>query len=394
MGTFCVYSSSYIGKCFWTERRSRISSMFSYDDEYLAEKENWNIDPALPLLSGAQPAKHSLPGAFLDASPDRWGKTLVRHRHLRENKEKGGKPRALNDVDYLLGVSDFSRQGDLRFSLERGSEFLHPSEECPKLVSLPKLLDAAHRYAAEQDENAIDYLLDAGSASLGGARPKAVVEDGQDLYIAKFPHRQDEWDVMAWEWVSLCVAEDAGMCVPENRLLNIEGQNVLLVKRFDREAGKRVGYISAMTLLGLEDGEQADYFEIAEKLRDVSVAVIDDLHELFRRVALFILLNNTDDHLRNHGLLRYGSGWRLSPVFDINPNPEKNAVRGTSIFGETHRDSALVALKENAGAFSLTKESAGRILAEVENAVNRCEKYAKDAGVQKKERELMLSNIG
>ena len=347
MGTFCVYNDKYAGKCFWTEKRSRVTGVFTYDERYLSEADNWNIDPTLSLTSGAQTSKNGMPGVFRDSAPDRWGQNLIRHRHLRENKEKDTRPRTLNEIDYLLGVSDYARQGNLRFSLEQGGAFLHPSDEIPKLVALPKLLDAAHRFEAGNDEKATAYLLDAGSASLGGARPKAAVAEGDDLYIAKFPHRQDKWDVIAWEWVSLCVAAEAGISVPENKLVNIDGQNVLLVKRFDRNAGERIAYISAMTLLGLTDGEQADYSEIAEKLRGVSGSAKQDLEELYRRIVLFLLLNNTDDHLRNHGLIRSGSGWRLSPVFDVNPNPDRSAMRGTSVFAELEKEPALVSLAAN-----------------------------------------------
>ena len=393
MGAFFVYNDAFAGKCFWTERRSRVTSVFSYDEAYLSREGSWNIDPALTMATGVQPARHGLAGAFLDAAPDRWGKALVRHRYLREARDLKERPRALNEVDYLLGVSDFTRQGDLRFSLEKGGGFVHPSNDCPKLVSLPKLLDASHRYTTEQDESAIDYLLEAGSASLGGARPKAAVSDGEDLFIAKFPHRQDEWDVMAWEWVCLRVAEAAGICAPENKLVKIDGQNVLLVKRFDRAGSGRIGFVSAMTLLGLADGEQADYYEIAEKLRDVSVSAKADLHELYRRIALFVLMNNTDDHLRNHGLLRSGSGWRLSPVFDVNPNPDLTALRCTSVFGETRKEQALDALAKNPTAFDLTGKEAEAILADVKSAVKLSAKYAGQAGIPKTSRDEMLRSF-
>jgi len=390
MGTFYVYNRAYAGKCYWTQRRSRVSGIFTYDDEYLSGRDNWNIDPALSLTTGAQPSTNGLPGAFRDAAPDRWGQTLIRHRHLRESKESGSPPRSINEVDYLLGVSDFTRQGDLRFSLEKGGIFQHPSDKIPPLAALPKLLDAAHHYAAEQEESAITYLLDAGSASLGGARPKAAVYDGEDLYIAKFPHKQDEWDIMAWEWVCLQAAAEAGIRVPQSRLLKIGGQNVLLVKRFDRAARRRIGYISMMTLLGLTDGEHADYAEIAEKLRVVSVAVKEDLQELCRRIAFSLLINNTDDHLRNHGLLRCGSGWRLSPVFDINPNPDVTAARATSVFAETKKEAALTALLENAHVFGLVPPEADKILSEVSIAVKSCASYAERAGIAKEERDYIL----
>jgi len=382
-GAFYVYNKTYAGKCYWTEKRSRATGVFTYDDEYLSGRNNWNIDPALTLISGAQPSKNRVPGAFRDAAPDRWGQTLIRHRLLREAKERGGTPRAVNEIDYLLGVSDFTRQGDLRFSLEKGGVFQHPSNDAPKLVELPELLNVSQRYVSEQDESAITYLLDAGSASLGGSRPKAAVYDGDDLFIAKFPHKHDKWDVMGWEWVSLNVAAEAGICVPENKLIEINGQNVLLLKRFDRAGHNRIGYISMMTLLGLTDGEQADYSEIAEKLRDVSVSVKEDLLELYRRIALSLLINNTDDHLRNHGLLRSGSGWRLSPVFDINPNPDGAAARSTGVFTEIRNEAALIALRENVQAFDLSPQEAVTVLSEVSAAVKNCEKYAARAGLKR-----------
>ena len=390
MGTFFVYNEAYVGKCYWIEKRSRVTGVFSYNEDYLFNRDNWQIDPVLPLRYGAQAIQNGLPGAFCDAAPDRWGRNLIRHRHLSETKKIGTKPRALNEVDYLLGVSDLTRQGNLRFTLEKEGEFLHPSNAIPKLVALPKLLDATHRYAAKHDESAITYLLSAGSASLGGARPKAIIIDGKDLFIAKFPQTSDEWDVNAWEWVCLNIAAKAGVNVPENKLLNIDGHNVLLVKRFDRRYDKRIGYISALTLLGLTDGEQADYLEIAEKLRENSIYAKADLRELFRRIVLFLLLNNTDDHLRNHGLLHTGSGWQLSPVFDINPNPDPFATRATSVFAEIEKSAAQAALKANMNTFGLSNQEGEQIISEVASAVQYCEEYSSQARIPKEERDYML----
>jgi len=389
MGTFFVYNKDHVGKCYWTEKRSRISAMFSYDDNYLSGKDNWNIDPELSLVIGAQPSRNGLPGAFRDASPDRWGQTLIRHRHRSECKAKGLPISSINEVDYLMGVSDFTRQGDLRFSYGKGGIFEHPSDNIPQLTALPKLLYAAHSYESENEESAINFLLNAGSASLGGARPKAAVLDGDNLYIAKFPHRQDKWDVIAWEWVCLKIATEAGASVPESKLVSIDGQNVLLVKRFDRAEGKRIGYISSMTLLGLSDGEQADYSEIAEKLRDVSICANGDLRELFRRIVLYIYLNNTDDHLRNHGLIRSGSGWKLSPLFDVNPTPDKTSVRVTSVFSEVDRERALSALKLNAHVFHLSSKDADMIVSEVSGAMKALDSFAQKAGISKEERKMV-----
>jgi serine/threonine-protein kinase HipA len=320
-----------------------------------------------------------------DAAPDRWGRNLILHRHSRENAAKGGNPRTLNETDYLLGVSDVSRQGDLRFSLEKGGEFQHPSDDIPKLVALPKLLAAAAEYVDGRSADAIAYLIDAGSASLGGARPKASVADGEDLFIAKFPHRQDETDVIAWEWVALELASAAGIDTPVHRLVDIGDRKVLLAARFDRKGENRIGYISAMTALGRKDGERADYREIADKIRDISVAVGDDLKELFRRIAFSLLINNTDDHLKNHGFLTDGSGWRLSPVFDVNPDENASASRATAVFGETERKASLSALMANADHFGLTKGAAETILAEVARAMDLYAERATAAKIHKDE---------
>lgn len=394
MGAFHVYNKTYAGRCYWTERRSNITGVFTYDDDYLSGNGNWAIDPALALVSGAQAAKNGLPGAFRDTAPDRWGRNLIRRRFLRESRASGNRIRNINEIDYLLGVSDFARQGDLRFSLERGGAFQYPSSDVPKLVSLPNLLNAVRIYESEQNEQAISYLLDAGSASLGGARPKAAVYDGEDLYMAKFPHKQDKWDVVAWEWIVLQVAAEAGISVPANKLVKIDGQNVLLVRRFDRSGNERIGYISAMTLLGLTDFDQADYSEIAEKIRDICVSVKSDLQELYRRIVLSVLINNTDDHLRNHGFLRSGCGWRLSPVFDINPNPDASALRSTSVFSEVEKEAALEALRVYADAFDLTPQDSATILSEVTTAVKSCTKYADRAGIPKSEQKMLLPAFG
>ena len=385
-----IAPSAYVGKCFWTAKQGRVSSLFSYDDSYIGGAGNWSIDPAFPLISGAQPAATELPGAFRDTAPDRWGRSLIDRRRRQEARAQGKTPRALTEVDYLLQISDISRQGCLRFSLTQGGAFEHPSEDIPRIVALPKLLHAADRFAADPDEASVSYLLEAGSASLGGARPKASVADGNRMYIAKFPHRQDEWDVIAWEWVMLEAAAEAGISVPVHDLLSVGNQHVLLTERFDRKGGARLGYISAMTLLGLEDGAHSDYADIALALRDISVSAKADLEELFRRVVFSILVNNTDDHLRNHGLIRNGSGWRLSPVFDVNPNPEAG-IRATGVFGETEKTAALAALLSGAGTFGLSHARAEKIAHEVRDGIRSCGLYAVKAGVSKEEQSRFLS---
>jgi serine/threonine-protein kinase HipA len=216
---------------------------------------------------------------------------------------------------------------------------------------------------------------------LGGARPKASVRDSDHLFIAKFPHGSDEWDVVAWEKTALDLAAKSGMRVPRTELIKIQGRSVLLLERFDRADGRRVPYISAMTLLEAHDGDAHDYVEIAEALSDVGAVTSGDLRELWRRVAFSVLINNTDDHLRNHGFLREPGGWRLSPAFDINPNPDPGASRQTGIGGAYDWAGAIEALMTYAKDFRLTREAAVETLAEVAAAVATWQESAAANGI-------------
>jgi serine/threonine-protein kinase HipA len=410
MAEFFVYDFEYgyAGKCFYTHKHRRISSVFSYAPEYFAKPGAYNIDPAFGMTEGAQYHDKTIPGAFADSAPDHWGRNLIYKRHLYESQREGIAAGELNDIDYLLGVSDITRQGSLRFKTDREGTFIHDSHDVPKLISLPKLLNSTKALESNDSSEAIKYLLDAGSASLGGARPKATVADGGTLYIAKFPHVHDEWDVISWEYVALSLANMAGIDTPDFELIDIEGSKVLLLKRFDRafttlwEEGRkgglpidqgasgvsdvpRIGYISAMTLLAADDDQHAAYSDICLHMADVSIDYKRDLRELYRRIILSVLINNTDDHLRNHGFLRSGSGWRLSPVFDINPNPYLNAARATSIYGAASREQELRTLKENCVDFMLDSLAAEAILKEVRDAVKAWQDVAAKAGIHKDE---------
>lgn len=292
-----------------------------------------------------------MPGAFSDAAPDRWGRGLIAKRAAKS----GTKPTA---VDYLLGVSDHSRQGALRFKRTQDGDFEFPAADVPKVIELPELLRAADDITRDPDNQlALKRLLDAGTGSLGGARPKASVRDDEQLKIAKFPNiLSDEWDVMAWERTALDLARMCGVTSPTTRLLQIDGRHVLLLDRFDRTAvGGRLPYVSAMTLVGGEDGQHNDYIDLVEAIEENGSRVVKDLVELWQRVAVSVVIHNTDDHFRNHGFLRTTpAGWSLAPVFDINPNPDLQAERGTGIAGATHIDEEFDGLMELAVACRMT----------------------------------------
>ncbi|MDR1187415.1 MAG: type II toxin-antitoxin system HipA family toxin [Bifidobacteriaceae bacterium] len=378
-----------VGTIYANTRRGRLTSVFSYDPAYVVESGAYAIDPAIPLGAGSWPSRGSLPQAVLDAAPDRWGRMLVAKREAALARESGRAPRSLNDADFLLGVADLTRQGALRFALTPGGEFHHPVPEVPKLVELPALLQAADEAARDGDETgeAVRTLLDAGSASLGGARPKAAVRDGERLTIAKFPHAGDRWDVMAWEAVALGLARAAGIAVAATRLVQVAGRAVLLSERFDRRGASRVGYISALTATGLNGAAQADYLDVVNALAQVSADPSRDLADLWRRIALSVAIHNTDDHLRNLGLLRVRGGWRLSPAFDLNPNPVGATARVTPLGGATGADDTAATLLAYAEAFGLTAGQARQEAARVACAVSRWSSLAEGAGVSKPEQE-------
>jgi serine/threonine-protein kinase HipA len=390
MAEFYVYDNEEgdVGKCYYTHRHGQVSSVFSYSHEYLAKPSAYNIDPALQMVEGSQfTGGSALPRAFMDTAPDRWGRNLIYKRHIQESRLSGTAVRELSDVDYLLGVSDSTRTGSLRYKVSRTDAFVHESKDIPKLISLPKLLDSTRALAGGDSHEAVKYLLDVGTASLGGARPKATVSDEGVLYIAKFPHVSDKWDVISWEYVALVVARAAGIDTPDFKMLDVGGSNVLLLKRFDRtNAGDvRIGYISAMTLLGIADGQKADYSDLCLQMGDVCIEYRNDLKELFKRILLSVLINNTDDHLRNHGFLRFGTGWKLSPVFDINPDPNLYATRATSIYGEAFGEAQLHMLQKNCADFMLDSIEAASALKDVKSAVSSWRDVATRVGIAKPE---------
>jgi serine/threonine-protein kinase HipA len=366
-----------------SERRGVVSTTLTYDTAWTATPGAYALSPELALVQSRHQISGQLPGAFADSAPDRWGRNLIAKR-LRTQAPPGQQaPATIREVDYLLGVADETRQGALRFAVDDAGPYLGTGSDVPRLVALPRLLRAADAVADDgvDDLAAVKELLVAGSGSLGGARPKASVHDGERLLIAKFPHRSDAWDVMAWEKTVLDLARGCGIDVPRCELVGIGQRHVLLLERFDRRGAARVGYISAMTLLQSSDGVAVDYLEVAEAMAEHGGAVVADLAQLWRRIAFSLVVNNVDDHLRNHGFLRSASGWTLSPAFDLNPDPDPSATRVTTVGFVDDAEGALEQLVAHARAFRLTTERAGAILAEVLDATRGWREAARSNGV-------------
>jgi len=383
------------GRLYPHYRRGSESASFSYDDRYLAEPGAYELDPVLPLIAGTlqTPVGRALFGAFADSSPDRWGRTLIRRAERARAALAGTAPRSVTEVDLLLGVRDDLRQGALRFRLGGQDTFLASEDSgIPVLADLPVLLDIA----ARAEEDAADYeelrlLLRVGS-SLGGARPKAHVLDSNGrIAIAKFPSESsDTWNVMAWEKVALDLARESGIEVPDSQLVRAGERNVLVVDRFDRAGGSRIGYVSAMTMLEAADGDRRSYLEIAEVIEEHSPSVVGELRQLWRRMAFSILISNTDDHLRNHGFLHdRGNSWRLSPAFDMNPNPAPGTkYLSTAIDFESTRAS-VATLLEVAPYFRLRADDALEVLSQVVRAVMRWRSVAAAHGLKARDLATM-----
>ena len=387
-----------VGRLWCHRRNGRESATFEYDPSWLQHPERFALEPALQLTEGAfqTGAGQTLFGAIGDSAPDRWGRVLMRRSETRRARANKETPRTLAESNYLLGVNDEARQGSLRFSEEVDGPFLNPRdrESIPPLIDLPRLLSASERFLND-DETAEDLrLLLVPGSSLGGARPKASVRDRDgSLAIAKFPRKDDDYNVVVWEAVALTLAAHAGIQVPEWRLESITDQPVLIIRRFDRSDGQRVPFLSAMSMLGAKDNEQHSYLDMAYALTQYGGHPIDDMAELWRRLVFTILISNTDDHLRNHGFVyERHLGWRLSPAYDVNPTPAeiKPRILSTLIDYESDMasiDTALSVIAE----FRLSREQAEQIMHDVAKAVSDWRNVAAQFDLGRREIDRMAS---
>lgn len=317
-----------IGELFFEYIKGEEIVSFEYDKGWLIQDEMFQLDPDLELYNGRQyPLTKNQFGLFSDSSPDRWGRTLLKMKEADNASIENRKIRKLCESDYLLGVDDETRMGALRFKLEVDGVFLESSQDktVPPFTSLRDLEEASRMYEKGDTKNIekwLNQLIQPGS-SLGGARPKSSVRDVDNtLWIAKFPSKTDNEDIGAWEKVAHDLAKLCNLNVPETKLKKFsEYGSTLLIKRFDRCGKQRIHFASAMTMLGKVDGDssESNYLDIANFIKEKGVAPREDLLELWKRIVFNMLISNTDDHLRNHGFILDKPGWRLSPLYDINP---------------------------------------------------------------------------
>lgn len=376
---------------------------FEYDKSWLQSGHAQLLDPDLQLYSGKQylngQEKHNF-GLFLDSSPDRWGRILMRRREAALARREGRIEQNLFETDYLLGVYDAHRMGALRFKLEPNGSFLNDSIEMasPPWTSIRELEQISLRLEEDDVINDPEYIkwlniLVAPGSSLGGARPKASVLDNENyLWIAKFPSKNDQFDIGGWEIVTHELALLAGVNMAEAQAIKYTSSyHTFLTKRFDRtKDSKRIHFASAMTLLGHIDGENhtegVSYLELVDFIVTKGAKVNEDLEQLWRRIVFSICVSNTDDHLRNHGFILTDRGWILSPAYDINP-----VETGTGLkLNISENDNALdlnLAM-EVCSYFRLKEERASEIIEEVKIAVRKWRMVATKFNISQSEQEL------
>ncbi len=349
--------------------------LFRYGKSYLEREDKVPIDPFELKLSERTYQTRSMKGVFgalRDAGPDYWGRRVI-ERHA-------GKPE-LGEIDYLIYAPD-DRAGALGFGPD-----LEPPDPRRKfnqtleLDRLQKIADAIvndEEIPIDEINGQVEDLMLIGT-SMGGARPKVVIEDEDGLWVAKFNRPDDKWNCARVEHAMLILAKSCGIKPAISRVMEIAGRDVLLVKRFDREKTKD-GYLrsrmaSGLTILQTEDIHRSrdkwSYLLLAEEIRRVSVEPKKDAQELFRRMCFNALISNTDDHPRNHAIIAKDYDWKLSPAYDLTPSSPISIER---------RDLALIC------------GDAGRY-ANAENLLSQCNRFLLSHDEAKVIIELMQEQV-
>jgi serine/threonine-protein kinase HipA len=365
---------------------------FVYGRSYLDRPDAVPIDPVELKLGKATyrtTAQNGMFGALRDASPDHWGRRVIDKHAVRVRP---------GEVDYLLFAPD-DRAGALGFGLNQ--EPPAPKRHFNQTLDLQKLQDLADAIIADvevpqgAEADQVQDLMLVGT-SMGGARPKAVVEDDSGLWIAKFNRLDDPWNFARVEHAMLMLARECGIETAESELTRVGNRDVLLVKRFDREKTDdgyvRARMISGLTLLRTDDSPQQrerwSYIAMAEDLRRVSAQPRHDAQELFRRICFNALISNTDDHPRNHALIAWTTDWRLSPAYDLTPDTPISLDRRDLALdcGDYGRYAHADNLLSQSPRFYLERSDAKGVIAAMEDQVRATwHETARRAGVTERD---------
>lgn len=384
-----------VGTLYAPQRGARAPVTFEYHDAWLDDPNKFSLEPALQLDRGAFAPNAGLFGSIGDSAPDTWGRRLMQRAERRRAEREGRAVRTLGELDYLLGVSDMARLGALRFRRIGDEAFQAQTDTgVPGLIELGRLLAVTERILRDEETDEDLQLIFAPGSSLGGARPKAsVVDQHGNLAIAKFAKETDDYRIELWEAVAIQLAQSAGVTVAPTDLIEVAGTPVLLSRRFDRDGERRIPFLSALSMMGLKDGEHGSYPELVDTLTRYGARANGDAAELYRRMVLNILISNVDDHLRNHGFLWLDkAGWTLSPVYDLNPVPTdvKPRILTTNIDLDEATCDIDLALSV-AEYFGLSAKEAKAIIAEVGHAVSTWRDVARANGAKASEIERVAS---
>lgn len=398
-------SPQLIGELSYDSVRGNDTYGFAFDKVWLAGHDGLFLSDVLNNYPGVQ---YTQPGqeifaCFSDALPDRWGRTLLNRREQIAATDENRPVRRLSSFDYLVGIDDYSRMGAFRFSETKGGEFINTSQNfrVPPLASVRELMRAANEIELSEEEHVLPskkwivQLLHPGT-SLGGARPKASVldEDGH-LTVAKFPSRKDDYDVAAWEHFCHVMARKAGINVAETRIIPGGDYHILLSRRFDRtNNGCRIHFASALTLLGLTDGDNAStgygYTDIVDFIIQHGCNVEKNLEELYRRIAFNIIIGNSDDHFRNHGFLLTRKGWELSSAYDLNPTLSEHQ---SLLINRFTNIADLNILLSSSDEYMIPQKRAEAIIAEVKAAMQPWQTYARCLGIPQRDIDTFAPRI-
>ena len=382
-----------LGKLSYEKKGQKSTSAFLYSDSWLRNPDQFALSPDLPLISGYQfhsartSDESTFFACFSDIEPDGWGKMVIQRDFAKQRKDGVGNDRTalLDNFDYLIWISDFSRIGAIRL---RDSEGIfqrradHKRQILP-LIELPQLLRASKAVEENQETlNDLEYLRGVGT-SLGGLRPKCSIIDADgNLSIGKFPSVGDTRSIVHGEVLALHLAKRCGIDAASSQVIDSDGIPVALIKRFDRNGPKRLMYLSANSLLQANSNQQYSYEDIASLIRTISPKAKYDLGQLWRRMIFNILINNVDDHLKNHGFLHTtGDQWVLAPAFDLNPFPDKMRALKTWISQKSGEFASLDEALAISKSFELSNKEAKVILSEMRSIVSTWKSIAQNLGM-------------
>ena len=390
-----------VGELSMQSIRGKESYSFEFSKDWLKNYGSIQLSDDINNYTGIQYCQQNneIFGCFADSLPDRWGRTLILRREQILAMEEKRPVRRLTEFDFLTGIDDYTRIGGFRYKIDPTGEFINTSNklQIPPITEIKELVRASNEIELSEEKNTLPqkkwlFQLIQPGTSLGGARPKAtIIDENKHLYIAKFPSRNDLYDVGLWEHLSHLLAKESRLNCSESKVIKAGNKyHTLLSKRFDRTAdNKRIHYASAMTMLGLKDGCNANtgngYLDIVNYIIKNCCNVDYNLKELYRRVAFNISIGNSDDHFRNHGFLLTPQGWTLSPAFDINPSLSKEQ---SLLINSYTSKSDLNILLDSCEEYMLNHNTAKQIIEEVLKGISKWKSLANKINIPQSEQNI------